>query len=140
MKYKKRIATGAVAFSFLVSGSNVFAATPQDLGIKNVQGVYQRQSRDKGKLEFRKHNKIVGIVSVLTNTGFVMNIKNLKTKTVSSIDVITYNGTIYSENGIDVAVSSLFVGQKVVVVGSLDKATNVIDAETVKIVANKKSL
>ena len=45
MKYKQHIATGALAISLLVSGSSVFAATPQDLGIKNTQQVYQKQNK-----------------------------------------------------------------------------------------------
>ena len=47
MKYKKHIATGVLAFSLLVSGTNVFAATPQDLGIKNVQSsTHQKQNKN----------------------------------------------------------------------------------------------
>ena len=48
MKYKKQIATGALAISLLVGGSSVFAATPRDIGIKNVQQVYQKQAKSLG--------------------------------------------------------------------------------------------
>ena len=46
MKYKKQIATGAIALSLLVGGTNVFAATPQDLGIKNGHPTFQKQNRE----------------------------------------------------------------------------------------------
>jgi hypothetical protein len=47
MKYKKQIATGVLAFSLLISGTNVFAATPQDLGIKNSQQAPKQNKKVK---------------------------------------------------------------------------------------------
>ena len=133
MKYKKHIATGVLAFSLLVSGTNVFAASPQDLGIKNVQSVYQKQNKNL-KVKTAGKSKNVGTIGSITNTGFTLEVKNLKTKISSSIDVNTSVGTTYSKNGIKVDSSLLSVGQKVIVVGTLDKTTNILTAKTVKIV------
>jgi hypothetical protein len=47
--------------------------------------------------------------------------------------VITTSTTTYSKNGVSAKVSDLLVGQKVIVVGTLDKTTNIITAKTVKI-------
>ncbi len=134
MKYKQQIATGALAVSLLVSGSSVFAATPQDLGIKNTQSVHYKPSKNKGNFELRKRrNSVVGVVSALTNTGFTVNIKNLRTKISSSVDVKTNNSTKYKKDGINTVVSDLAVGQKVIVSGDLDKTANTITPRTVKI-------
>jgi len=135
MKYKKQIATGVLAFSFLISGSSIFAATPQDLGIKNVQKNQQRQNKKNVKIELKKQNTTVGAISALTSTGFTVNIKNLKTKSTASVDVKTDAETVYIKNGIKVAVSDLSVGQKVIVAGAFDKTTNTITAKTVRITA-----
>ena len=97
MKYKKQIATGALAISLLVGGSSVFAATPQDLGIKNVQKVYQRQNKNKVVLN---QNNTVGVVSALTSTGFTVNVTNMKTKTTSSVDILTDISTVYKKDGL----------------------------------------
>jgi len=132
MKYKQHIATGALAISLLISGSSVFASTPQDLGIKNVQSVYQKQNKLKIKKTGRSNT--VGIVGAINASGFTLEIKNPKTKITSSMDVQTNTGTTYSKNGLIVGVSDLLVGQKVVVVGNLDKTTNILVAKTVKIV------
>ncbi len=131
MKYKKQIATGALAISLLVGGSSVFAATPQDLGIKNVQKVYQRQNKNKVVLN---QNNTVGVVSALTSTGFTVNVTNMKTKTTSSVDILTDISTVYKKDGLSATVADLAVGQKVIVRGSLDKTTNILTAKTVKIV------
>jgi hypothetical protein len=131
-KYKKHIATGVLAFSLLVSGTNVFAATPQDLGIKNTEQVYQKQNKNS-KIKNAGKNKIVGTVSSINNSGFMIDITNAKTKIASSTDVIINSATTYSRNGITATISDLSVGQKVIVVGSLDKTTNILTAKTVKI-------
>ena len=134
MKYKKHLATGALALSLLVSGSTIYAATPQDLGVKNV-GNYQKQNKEKNKnnKEQKKHN-VVGTVSALTSTGFTLNIINMKTKVASSVDVVTNIATTYKKDGLDAIATDLLVGQKVVVSGTLDKTTNILTAKTVKIV------
>lgn len=142
MKYKKHIATGVLAFSLLISGSNVFASGPQDLGIKKVQHTYQRQGKnDKGlRIRNKNRNNEVGIIGAINNDGFTLDIKNLKTKLASTVEVKTNTLTVYTKNGIGVAVTDLSVGQKVIVVGSLDKTTNILTAKTVKIVTNNKNL
>ncbi len=135
MKYKKRIATGALAISLLVGGSNVFASTPQDLGIKNSQVAYQKQNKNSKSLKIKNSlkNSVVGIIETVSSTGFTVDIKNMKTKTASSVDVTADGGTVYSKNGIVAHLYDLSVGQKVIVVGKLDKTTNILVAKTVKI-------
>jgi hypothetical protein len=131
-KYKQHIATGALAISLLVSGSSVLAASPQDLGIKNTQQVYQKQN--KLKIKNKGRNNTVGAIGAINSSGFTLEIKNLKTKTTSSVDVQTNAGTVYSKNGLATLASDLAVGQKVIIVGNLDKTTNILIAKTVKIV------
>ncbi|MEK7081035.1 MAG: hypothetical protein AAB902_01450 [Patescibacteria group bacterium] len=132
MKYKKHIATGALAISLLVGGSSVFATTPQDLGIKNTQSIYQKQNKNL-KIKNKRKNNIVGIIATVSNAGFTVNVKNLKTKITSSVDVVTNTSTIYKKNGISATASSLSPGQKVIIVGIFDKTTNILNAKTVKI-------
>ena len=131
MKYKKHFATGALALSLLISGTNVFAATPQDLGIKSSNQT-QKQTKNLKAKKAGKGN-LVGTVSSITNTGFMVDVKNKKTKTTTSVDVKTGTKTAYSKNGISASVSDLLVGQKVIVVGTLDKTTNILAAKSVKI-------
>jgi hypothetical protein len=131
MKYKKHIATGVLAFSLLISGTNVLAATPQDLGIKNSQ---QSEKQNKNlKIKKTGKNNVVGTISSISNSGFMVDVKNIKTKTTTSIDVIIDSATTYSKNGLNANVSDLSVRQKVIVIGTLDKTTNIITAKTVKI-------
>lgn len=137
MKYKKQIATGALALSLLVSGSSVFAATPHDLGIKNGQSTYQKQNKNDKSLKIKSNKRkssTVGTISALNSTGFIIEVKNVKTKVVSSVDVETNASTTYRKNGVKVVVSDIAIGQKVIVVGNLDKTTNILTAKTVKIV------
>ena len=134
MKYKKHIATGALAISLLVGGTSVFAATPQDLGIKNTSQVYQRQDKNS-KVKKAGKSKEVGTVSLISSTGFTVDVKNLKNKTTSSIEVITDSNTVYSKNGLTASATDLAIGQKIIVVGTLDKTTNILTAKTVKIVS-----
>lgn len=134
MKYKKQIATGALAISLLVGGSSVFAATPQDLGIKNTHPTYQKQNKNpKIKKNIGKSN-IVGTVEAISGTGFTVNVKNMKNKTTSSIDVVTDSSTTYKKDGLNATIADLAVGQKVIVAGTLDKTTNILTAKTVKII------
>jgi hypothetical protein len=141
MKYKRQFATGALALSLLVGGSSVYAATPQDLGIKNTQANYQRQNRNKERdnSKVKKQNNLVGVVSAINSNGFILDIKNLKLKTVSSIDVKTDVSTVYKKDGISATVADIIIGQKLIVSGSLDKTTNILTAKTVKIVTKVAS-
>jgi hypothetical protein len=132
MKYKKQIATGVLAFSLLISGTNVFAATPQDLGIKSTSQVYQKTNKNL-KVKKTGKSKEVGTISSLNSSGFMIDVKNAKTKTTSSIDVKTNTATTYSKNGIVASANDLVIGQKIIVTGTLDKTTNIITAKTVKI-------
>ncbi len=120
----------------LVGGSSVFAATPQDLGIKNVGKTYQRQSKDKekGGLEMRRQNNVVGTIGSLTSSGFTLNVINMKTKIASSVDIVTNATTTYKKDGLNSSVADLLVGQKVIVAGVLDKTANILTAKTVKII------
>ena len=135
MKYKKHIATGVLAFSLLVSGTNVFAATPQDLGIKNVQSSTHQKQNKNLKIKNTSKNKEVGTISSINGSLFMIDVTNVKTKVASSVDVETNTSTTYSKNGVTVEASLLSVGQKVIVVGTLDKTTNILTAKTVKMVA-----
>ena len=134
MKYKKQLATGALALSLLVSGSTIYAASPQDLGVKNV-GNYQKPSKNNLKPEgLKKENGIVGTVGALTSTGFTLSLTNMKTKVVSTMDVVSNTATTYKKDGLSATATDLLVGQKVIVSGTLDKTTNILTAKTVKIV------
>lgn len=136
MKYKKQIVTGALAISLLVGGSNVFAATSQDLGIKKVQQTYQKQNKNNRNLKVKNKGRsnTIGTIEAISSTGFTVKVKNIKTKISSSVDVRTDARTIYSKNGITALASNLSVGQKVIVIGNLDQATNILTAKIVKIV------
>ena len=135
MKYKKQLATGALALSLLVSGSTIYAATPQDLGVKNVSKTYQKANKVNPKtLGLSKQNNVVGAVEALTSTGFTVSITNMKTKAVSSVDIVTNTATTYKKDGINAVATDVLAGQKVIVGGMLDKTTNILTAKTVKIV------
>lgn len=133
MKYKKQFATGALALSLLVGGSSVYASGPQDLGIKKVQSTYQKQNKNETK-KLKNKGNVVGTISAITSTGFTLDIKNMKTKVTTSVDVKTDTNTSYAKNGKVATVTDLVVGQKVIIVGSLDKTTNILTAKQVKIV------
>lgn len=137
MKYKKHIATGALALSLLVSGSSVFAFTPQDLGIKDSQPTYQRHNKNKSvPIRRRGKRETVGTVATISDAGFTLEVKNMKHKISSSVDVRTDKKTTYTKNGKVITISDLAIGQKVVVVGKFDKATNILTAQKVKLVIN----
>ena len=136
MKYKKHVATGALALSLLVGGSSVLAATPRDLGIKNIQATYQKHNKEKDVLKVNKQNNAVGTVSALNASGFTLDVKNMKTSTTTSLDVKTDSNTLYTKDGKSALFSDLVVGQKVIVKGLLDKTTNVFLAKKVKLVTN----
>lgn len=141
MKYKKHIATGALAFSLLVGGSVVFAATPQDLGIKNTQSTFQKQHKNEKNTKIeRKADNVIGVVSAIDTTGFTVDVKNFKTKVSQSIEIKTDATTVYRKNGITAMPSELIVGQKVIIVGSLDRTTNIMLAKQVKIVTKAMPL
>lgn len=133
MKYKKQIVTGALAFSLLIGGSSVFAATPQDLGIKNTQSTSVKQNKVNKVVKSKKGNQAVGTISAINSTGFTLEIKNLKAKTTTSMDVKTDTLTVYTKNGITATSLDLVVGQKVIVSGTIDTTTKIIAAKQVKI-------
>ena len=135
-----------MAISLLVGGSPVFATTPEDLGIKNIQSIYQKQNRNSNNVKVRNKNKkrnnnsVVGTIGAINGSGFTVNIKNLKTKTAYSADVITGASTLYKKDGTSATARELSVGQKVMVAGIVagisDKATNILTAKIVKISTN----
>jgi len=134
MKYKKQLATGALALSLLIGSSSVFAATPQDLGIKNSQPIYQKQNKNTLKIKNTGRSNIVGTISAINGSGFIIDIKNMKTKVTSSVDVKIDTSTTYRKNGLKASVADLAVGQKVIIIGTLDKTTNIVTAKQVKII------
>jgi hypothetical protein len=133
MKYKKQIVTGALAFSLLIGSSNVFAATPSDLGIKNIQSTQQKQTKVSQTVKSKKSNTVIGTISTINSGDFTIDIKNLKTKVISSTDAKVDASTVYYKDGVTSTISDLAVGQKVTVIGTLDKTTNIITAKQVKI-------
>lgn len=136
MKYKKQLATGALALSLLVGGSTIYAASPQDLGIKSVGKFYQKynKNREREGMELRKQNNTIGVIEALTSPGFTVSVTNRKTKIAYSVDVKTDATTIYKKDGLEASLPDLSVGQKVIVQGPLDKTTNILNAKKVKII------
>jgi hypothetical protein len=134
-KYKKQVATSALALSLFIGGSSIFAMTPEDLGVKNFQFTYQKQNKERKNAKLKKQDKIVGAVSVVNGSGFVLDVKNMKRRMTSSADVKTNASTIYTKNGLDAKISDLSTGQKVIVIGSLDQPANIITAKKVRMVA-----
>ncbi|MFA6397752.1 MAG: hypothetical protein WDK96_02815 [Candidatus Paceibacterota bacterium] len=134
MKYKKQVVISALALSLLIGTPYAFASTPKDLGIKNSQSFYQKQNKNNKGLKGVKRHNTVGTILSINNDGFTMEIKNIKAKTTSSVDVKTDIKTIYSKNGIKITVSDLAVGQKAIVTGKIDTTANTITASKVKIV------
>ena len=130
MKYKKQIATSALALSLLVIGSSVYAAVPQDISVKSVQPSQQKINKS---VKSKKDNIVIGTISAISDTGFTVETKNLKTKAVSSIEVKTGSSTIYRKNGIVIKSSDLTIGEKAIISGSLDKKTSIIIANKVGI-------
>ena len=136
MKYKKHIATGVLALSLLLGGSSAFAEMPKELGKGTISPIYQKQSRGFENHLKVKRNNLVGNISVINSNGFTIEIKNRKTKQISSVDVITDSTTIYKKNGLNATASDLVVGQKVIIKGVEDKTNNSITASKVHIVTN----
>ena len=103
--------------------------------IKTYQ-TYQRQNKDGKKQKIRNKGKrsTVGTISMINDTGFIIEVKHFKTKVVSSADVKVDSSTVYRKNGMKVGISDLVVGKKVIVIGNLDKTTNIIAAKKVIIV------
>ena len=79
---------------------------------------------------------MIGTVSALTSTGFTVDVKNMKTKTTSSVEIKIDSSTMYSKDGKVSTVSDLVSGQKVIVVGNLDSTTNIVTAKQVKMITN----
>jgi len=129
MKYKRHIATGALALSLLVGGSSALATT-SNTGTKTSPTMLSRPKNVK----LKKQYNTVGSVESISDTGFIVDVTNMKTKAVSSVDITTNSSTVYSKDGVIGTVSDLAVGQKVIVVGPLDKTTNTVTAGKVKII------
>ncbi len=134
MKYKKHIATGALAISLLVGGSAAFASGPHDLGIKDTQPTYQRHMKGMKNMPKIRKNRVVGVITALNDTGFSLEVKGKRLNNIFTIDVKLDDNTIFTENGILVTKDKLAVGQKVLVFGPLDKTTKILTAKKVKIV------
>ena len=135
MKYKKQIAVSALAISLLVGGSNVLAATPQDLGIKSSTVAQPKANKDaKAKAKNTAKKTLVGTVGTISGNTFTVEVKNPKTKTMYSADVVTNASTVFTKDGAKAAFSDLAPNQKVVATGTLDKATNTLTAKMVKMV------
>jgi hypothetical protein len=118
----------------LTGGPTVFASTPRDLGIKNVQTDYSKQRIDKNiKVKNSSNHKIIGTISTLSDTGFIVDVKS-KRGVAASAEVKTTDATVYTRNGMASTIADIVLGQKIIAVGTFDKTTNIIEAKQIKIV------
>ena len=120
MKYKKQIATGALAISLFMGGNPAYASVPNRKYVQNIT--------------LAKNFSTVGFVSSVTGSGFILNIRNKKNNGTTTIDVLVPTNIIVKKDGATALYSDLTTGQKAVVTGSFDKSTKVLTAKSVKIV------
>ena len=140
MKYKKHIATGVIALSLFVTGPSVYAATStnSDLIASSTVGSYNQGNKQNKHLSKKTRMKqLVGTISSINSAGFTAEVKSLKTGVATSIDVQTGTSTIYKKDGVISDASSLVVGQKVIVKGSKDSATNIVSATKVNVITKQ---
>lgn len=137
MKYKRRIVTGAIALSLLV-GSPTFAASTQYSNTHVARSAEHSARRDQFK---KKANHVVGTVTGINGSVFTFETqagkkkKGADAKTLS-VDVQTQANTKFHKNGVEATLADLAVGQKVIVTGPIDAASQIVAALDVKIVTN----
>lgn len=87
-------------------------------------------------MKYKKHIAVGALAFslLMPGSGFIINVKNMKTKILSSMEISTNDGTTYLKNGIPATAADLLTGQKVIAVGNLDPTTNIITAKVVKII------
>ncbi len=138
MKYNRRILTGAIALSLLV-GAPTFAASSQHIHT-HVTRSAEHASRRGGQFK-QKANHVVGTVTGVNGTviTFITHAGKNKTDTEAktlSIDVQTSADTTFQKNGVVATLADVVVGQKIIVTGPVDAASQMITASKVKIATN----
>ncbi len=161
MKYKRKITSGALALTLFVGGSSAYAANIQGqpgTGIShnatqffkskgvNSDGLRAGQRGRHGAkgLGFN-HNRVIGEVIALTSAGFTLEAygpKHLQRGegSVSTpppmvpFDIKTTSTTIYQKDGASSLPADLSVGQKVIVVGTIDPSAQIVMATKVNII------
>ncbi len=155
MKYKRKITSGALALTLFVGGSSAYAANVQGPTTASTQPTHFFHSKAEAKSGQRNkhgarglglnHNKVIGKVAAITATGFTLEAHGPKPfhrdRIASSthpemvaFDIRTTGSTIYQKDGATSTVADLVVGQKVIVVGTIDSAAQVVSASKVNII------
>lgn len=145
MKYKRKIqrkiTSGALAITLFVGGgSSAYAAHIQGSPTTNTGMPASGLHRARGL--GLNHNRAIGEVVAITSTGFTLEVHNSKYHSKASdaaavmvpFDVKTTNTTVYQKDGAVAKAGDVAIGQKAVVVGTIDPATQIITAEKVNIV------
>ncbi len=155
MKYKRKITSGALALTLFVGGSSAYAANVQGPAAASVQPTHSFHSKAEAKSGQRSrhgarglglnHNRVIGKVSAITSTGFTLEAHGPKPfhhdgiassthPEMVAFDIRTTGSTVYQKDGATSTVADLAVGQKVVVVGTIDSAAQVVSATKVNII------
>lgn len=156
MKYKRRITSGALALTLFVGGSSAYAAsfhgaapagaslgsasgTPQFL---NMKGGHRGRHGTLGAPGLGlNHNRVIGEVIALTSTGFTLEVHGPRKRGATStlpvmipFDIRTSTDTVYQKDGATTTVADLAIGQKAIVVGTIDPAAQIVTATKVNII------
>ncbi len=153
VKYKRRITSGALALTLFVGGgSSAYAAhiqgstsTPahSNVGSQRVRPGQAGQAAHFHGLGLN-HNRATGTIVALTSTGFTLEIHKPKlgpkrgsstsTPEIVSFDIRTSSNTVYQKDGAAATAAGLAVGQKVVVVGTIDSTAQIVTATKVNVI------
>lgn len=157
MKYKRRITSGALALTLFVGGSSAYAASTQGIGAvglasatagthipSGIRGGH-RGLHDGAMGLGLNHNKVIGEVVAITSTGFTLEVHGPRShkgaRDASStppvmvpFDIKTSAATVYQKDGATTTAAALAVGQKVIAVGTIDPASQIVTATRVNII------
>jgi hypothetical protein len=158
MKYKRKITSGALALTLFVGGSSAYAANVGGSAAGGVStgagwaGSAPQFLNVKGESRGRKigwsfdglglnHNRAIGEIVAFTSTGFTLEAHNPKfhktsttTPPMVAFDVRTDTATVYQKDGANASASDLSIGQKVIVVGTIDPVAQIVDATKVNVI------
>jgi hypothetical protein len=156
-KYKRRITSGALALTLFVGGSSAYAAnihgfagggtgvglgrpvsTSQFLTIKDLP---RGRHGHRGGLGLN-HNRVIGEVVSLTSTGFTLEVHGHKAMRNATgtppamvpFDIRTSAETIYQKDGATSSAADLAIGQKAIVIGTIDPTAQIVTATKVNII------
>lgn len=155
-KLKRRITSGALAITLFVGGSSsAYAAHiqgsaqtqsgAQTVGQHRMRGGQNGQTHDFLGLGLN-HNRAIGEIVAVTSTGFTLEVHNPKHNSKAQrgttgaapamvpFDIKTTASTIYQKDGAAATAVDIAVGQKAVVVGTIDSTAQIITAEKINIV------